>query len=92
MHNTSADSYSLIRGDRGPFGRACRHNESTSEAGGADECMIARLDPLFFIPVGLINLANTFLSGHGNPQIGPQVIGVINAIGLVINNSAPLVQ
>jgi RHS repeat-associated protein len=41
---------------------------------------------------GLINLANTFLSGHGNPQIGAQVIGVINAIGLVINNSAPLVQ
>ncbi|MBK9948949.1 MAG: RHS repeat-associated core domain-containing protein [Nitrospira sp.] len=41
---------------------------------------------------GFINLANTFLSGHGNPQIGPQVIGVINAIGLVINNSAPLVQ
>ena len=35
----------LIRGDRGPFGRACRHSESTGEAGGADECMIARLDP-----------------------------------------------
>lgn len=35
----------LIRGERGPFGRACGHGESTGEAGGADECMIARLDP-----------------------------------------------
>jgi hypothetical protein len=41
---------------------------------------------------GLINLANTVLSGFGNPQVGPQIIGALNAIGLVINNSAPLIQ
>jgi hypothetical protein len=41
---------------------------------------------------GLINLANNFLSGHGNPQVGPQIIGALNVLGLVINNSAPLIQ
>jgi hypothetical protein len=62
----------LIRGERGPFGRACRYGEQTGEAGGADKYMIAKLDPFITLRLGHVESLRVKENGtimNGNHRV-----------------------